>query len=120
GFQDKMPTMAELAGATAAVPSDIDGISIVPTLLGQPEKQKQHEYLYWTFYERGGGQATRVGDWKAIEQPMGSPMRLYNLSKDICEEHDLAAQQPEVVAKLKATMKVAYRPHENWKMPGEK
>ena len=83
------------------MPSDIDGISIVPTLLGQPEKQKQHEYLYWTFYERGGGQATRVGDWKAIEQPMGSPVRLYNLAKDIGEEHDVAAEQPEVVAKLR-------------------
>jgi arylsulfatase A-like enzyme len=117
GFQDMMPTMAELAGASSAVPSDIDGISIVPTLLGQPANQKQHEYLYWTFYERGGGQATRVGDWKAIEQPIGSPMRLYDLAKDIGEEHDVAAQQPEVVAKLKGVMKKAYTPHENWKFP---
>ena len=59
----------------------------------------------------------RVGDWKAIEQPIGSPVRLYNLAKDIGEEHDLAVQQPEVVAKLKAVMQKAYMPHENWKFP---
>jgi len=117
GFQDMMPTLAEIAGATSAVPSDIDGLSIVPTLLGQPDKQKPHESLYWTFYERGGGQATRVAPWKAIQQPMSSPVRLYNLTKDIGEEHDVAAENPDVVARLTATMKAAYTPHENWKFP---
>ena len=33
------------------------------------------------------------------------------------EEHDLAAAQPEIVAKLKSVMKQAYTPHENWKFP---
>jgi uncharacterized sulfatase len=120
GFQDMMPTLTELAGASAAVPKDIDGLSIVPTLLGELSKQKQHEYLYWTFYERGGGQAIRAGDWKAVQQPMDSAVRLYDLSHDVGEEHDVAAQHPEVAAKLKATMKAAYMPHPNWKMPAEK
>jgi arylsulfatase A-like enzyme len=120
GFQDLMPTLAEVAGATAALPSNLDGLSIVPTLVGRPEKQQPHDHLYWTFYERGGGQATRVGEWKAIQQPINSPVRLYNLAKDIGEEHDVAAQQPDIVARLAATMKAAYTPHENWKMPGEK
>ena len=120
GFQDMMPTLAELAGASNAVPKDIDGLSIVPTLLGEPSKQKQHEYLYWTFYERGGGQAIRAGAWKAIQQPMDSSVRLYDLSKDLGEEHDVAAQHPDVVARLKAMMKAAYTPHPNGKMPGEK
>jgi uncharacterized sulfatase len=119
GFQDVMPTLAKLAGASAAVPQDIDGLSIVPTLLGQSDKQKQHEYLYWTFYERGGGQATRVGAWKAVQQPMDSPIRLYNLDEDLGEQHDVASQHPEIVARLAAVMKAAYRPHENWKMPTE-
>ncbi len=120
GFQDMMPTLAELTESTDAVPKNIDGISIVPTLLGQSAKQKQHDYLYWTFFERGGGQATRVGNWKAIQQPMDSAVRLYDLSIDLGEEHDVAAQHPDVVAKLTAPMKAAYTPHENWKMPGEK
>ena len=120
GFQDMMPTLAELAGAGGSVPKDIDGLSIVPTLLGETSKQKEHEYLYWTFYERGGGQATRVGNWKSIQQPMDAAVRLYDLGKDLGEEHDVAAEHPEVVAKLKVMMKAAYRPHESWKMPGEK
>lgn len=120
GFQDMMPTLAEAAGASSGVPSNIDGLSIVPTLLGEASKQKEHEYLYWTFYERGGGQAMRVGNWKAIQQPMDAAVRLYDLGKDLGEEHDVAAEHPEVVAKLKAMMKAAYRPHESWKMPGEK
>jgi arylsulfatase A-like enzyme len=92
----------------------------VPTLINEPSKQKQHEYLYWTFYERGGGQAIRAGDWKAVQQPMDSVVRLYDLSRDLGEERDVGAQHRDVVAKLKAMMKAAYTPHPNWKMPGEK
>jgi arylsulfatase A-like enzyme len=120
GFQDVMPTLAEFSGSTDAMPKNIDGISILPTLLSQTGKQKQHDYLYWTFYERGGGQAARIGNWKAIQQPMDSAVRLYDLSKDLGEEHDVAAEHPDIIAKLTATMKAAYTPHENWKMPGEK
>jgi arylsulfatase A-like enzyme len=117
GFQDMMPTLAEFAGVSGSVPSPIDGLSIVPTLTGQPDKQKPHDYLYWTFYERGGGQATRVGPWKAIQQPIQSPVRLYNLSNDLGEKHDVAGEHPDIVTKLTATMKAAYTPHESWKFP---
>jgi arylsulfatase A-like enzyme len=117
GFQDILPTLAEVAGASSGVPSNIDGLSIVPTLLGQGAMQRPHEYLYWTFYERGGGQAARVGSWKAVQQPNNSPLRLYNLAKDLGEENDLADEQPEMAAKLAAVMKAAYTPHENWKFP---
>jgi uncharacterized sulfatase len=119
GFQDVLPTLAEVAATSASIPSNLDGISIVPTLLGQRERQQQHEYLYWTFYERGGGQAARMGPWKAIQQPLASAVRLYDLKKDIGEERDVAAENPEVVAKLTATMNGAYTPHENWKFPDE-
>jgi len=44
-FPDVMPTLAELANVSAEVPGDVDGISIVPTLLGEG-KQRQREYLY--------------------------------------------------------------------------
>ena len=55
-FWDVLPTCAELAGQ--GVPKGVDGISMVPTLMGKPKEQKQHEYLYWEFYERGGKQAS--------------------------------------------------------------
>ena len=48
---------------------------------------------------------------------MDSAVRLYDLSQDLGEEHDVAGQHLDLVAKLTATMKAAYTPHENWQMP---
>jgi arylsulfatase A-like enzyme len=73
--------------------------------------------LFWTFFEGGGGRAARSGDWKAVQQPLNSPLRLYNLAKDVGEEHDLAGEQSAVVAELTKKMDAAYVPHENWKFP---
>ena len=71
-FWDFLPTAAELAGALA--PAGIDGISVVPELLGATKAgpaQKPHEYLYWEFYEGGFKQALRMGDWKAVRLKLG-------------------------------------------------
>jgi arylsulfatase A-like enzyme len=116
-FVDMMPTLAELSGTAGAMPKDIDGISIVPTLLGKADVQKQHDYLYWAFYERGGGQAVRMGKWKAVQQPITSPVRLFDMAADIGEERDVAGQHQDVVARAAAAMKEAYRPSDQWKFP---
>jgi uncharacterized sulfatase len=116
-FADVLPTLAELAQAKHGLPRDLDGLSIAPTLVGRPTEQKQHDYLYWAFYERGGAQAVRQGKWKAVQQPYHSPVRLYDLSQDVGEERDLAAEHPRVVAELTAAMQAAYQPNENWKFP---
>jgi uncharacterized sulfatase len=126
-FADVLPTLAEIAGtpqravptAQSDLPKDLDGLSIVPTLLGRAADQQQHNYLYWAFYERGGAQAVRKGKWKAVQQPYHSPARLYDLSQDLGEERDLAAEQPAVVAELTAAMEKAYVPNENWRFPDQ-
>ncbi len=92
-FPDVMPTLAELANVSAEVPKDIDGISIVPTLLGEG-RQKEREYLYWN----SGKHAIRMGKWKGLGSP--GNLALYDLSQDIAEEHDLSAQHPDIVKKL--------------------
>jgi arylsulfatase A len=92
-FPDVMPTLAELGGVSREVPANVDGLSIVPTLLGQG-KQKMHEYLFW----QSGARAVRMGKWKGIGQP--DKVKLYDLSKDIGEKNDLAAQYPEIAKKL--------------------
>jgi arylsulfatase A-like enzyme len=108
-FWDFLPTCAELAGLTP--PEGIDGISMVPTLMGQPEKQIKHEFLYWEFHERGGKQAVRMGDFKAVrlnvhKNPDG-PLELYNLKSDMGEERNIAAQHPDVIAEIEAYLKTA-------------
>jgi arylsulfatase len=108
-FWDIMPTLCELAGTTP--PADIDGVSIVPTLLGQPG-QKQHDYLYWEYQGGRRAQAVRFGHWKAIrpnlkESPDSTP-ELYNLASDPSEKNDVAQQYPEIAAKAAAYMKAAH------------
>ena len=116
-FADLLPTLAGIAGASGDVPKDLDGLSLAPTLLGRPADQQQHDYLYWAFYERGGAQAVRQGHWKAVQQPLDTPVRLYDLAADIGEDRNVADQHAEVARRLTAAMGEAYVPSENWKFP---
>lgn len=102
-FWDVMPTLAELTGTTLPIASD--GISLLPTLLSK-EGQQQHDYLYWEFHEMKGRQALRSGNWKLIRQPIVGEtiLELYDLSKDIHEDTNLAAQFPEKVQELSKLM----------------
>ena len=119
GFQDVMPTLAELAGekAESVVPDDVDGISFAAALTGDGEKQAAHDFLYWAFYERGGARAIRAGDFKAVQQPIHTPVRLYNLADDLGEGTDIAAQHAELVSRLTELMDSAYAPSDRWKFP---
>ncbi len=94
-FWDFLPTCAELLDVQP--PAGIDGISILPTLLGRPQQQKQHEYLYW---ELNGQQAVRLGDWKAVRLKPDQKIQLFNLKTDIGEKLDVAAQHPDIVAQI--------------------
>jgi arylsulfatase A-like enzyme len=99
-FWDFLPTAAELAGAAA--PRGIDGISIVPALLGK--QQKQHDHLYWEFHERGFHQAIRMGNWKGIRKGRKQPLEIYDLSKDLAERENVAAANPQIAARIEKLM----------------
>lgn len=116
-FYDVMPTLADVVGVEA--PEGIDGISFLPTLLGQPDEQKKHEFLYWEFGGYGGQQAIRMGDWKAVRQNMlkknnPDPLKieLYNLAEDIGEQKDLAAKEPDMVERARKLMAKQHVPSE--------
>lgn len=94
-FWDFLPTLADLAGAK--VPVEVDGLSMLPALLGESRQQPRHEYLYW---EYRGSQAARMGDWKGYRSDIDGPIELYDLSRDVAEQRDLAAQNPDVVARI--------------------
>ena len=103
-FWDVFPTFANITGVE--IPDNIDGISFLPELLGDSKNQENHSYLYWEFHEKGGRQAIRMGDWKAVkynvlEHP-DKPMKLFNLSNDIGEQHNVAAKFPKVVKQIES------------------
>lgn len=113
---DILPTCCDLAGVMP--PKSIDGISLVPTLLGKPDEQKTHEYLYWEFHERGGKRAVRFGDWKAVQLNLqknaNNPIELYNLAQDPGEEKNVASDHPKLIAKAKELFEEAHTPSEVW------
>ena len=93
-FWDWLPTACELAGIEA--PDDVDGVSFVPTLLGKG-KQAKHDYLFWRWSRF---RAVRMGKWKGVQTD--KKLALYDLSEDIGEEKDLAAENPSVAKRIKA------------------
>jgi arylsulfatase A-like enzyme len=103
-FWDFLPTAAQIAGVKA--PENIDGISMLPTLLGQ-QQTNQHAFLYWEFHERGFQQAARMGDWKAVRPQADEKLELYNLKTDPSEKENVAEKNPEMVAKFEAYLKTA-------------
>ncbi len=107
-FPDMLPTVAELTGAK--VPSGIDGLSLVPTLIGEAaagHAQAEHDFLYW---EIGGWIAIRQGNWRAVKAPKGKEWELYDLSTDPSESKDLSGAQADVLAKLVALAENAHEP----------
>lgn len=111
-FEDWLPTLLELIGAKDQTPGDLDGISFAPTLLGK--KQGPRPFLYREAGGYGGQQCARVGDWKALRRNMNpgpkakdrkpGSIELYNLATDPGERHDVADENPRIVAELRAIM----------------
>ncbi|MCG8699340.1 MAG: arylsulfatase [Bacteroidales bacterium] len=107
-FWDVMPTIADVLDVS--IDKNIDGISFLPTLLGN-DNQKQHDYLYWEFHEKGGRIAIRKGKWKGVrynvlENP-NAPIELYDLSVDPGEVINIADEHPEITKELANLMKKA-------------
>ena len=93
---DIFPTAVAAAGhAEPSTDRPGDGVDLVPYLNGSIDG-RPHDTLYW---RSGPNWAIREGDWKLIHA--GDRYWLYDLSVDIGEQTDLAAERPEIVEKLK-------------------
>ncbi|MBL0169806.1 MAG: arylsulfatase [Gemmatimonadaceae bacterium] len=103
---DVLPTLAEFSGAR--IRGTIDGVSFAPTLLGR-RQATMHTPMYWEHHGVcGGQQAVRDGRWKAVRlgtgTPAPAPVQLFDLEADPSEYHDVAVQNPTVVARLTGLM----------------
>ncbi len=93
---DIFPTVCAAAGVTVA--HEIDGVSFLPTLLGESQPDPDR-FLFWVRREGGhyGGRAyyaARYGDFKLLQNNPFEPLELYNLAADPKEEHPLGRQHP--------------------------
>ena len=119
-FPDVPSTLLELAGVSDALPSGLDGMSFAPTLLGRADAQKPHDFLYWEFSSYGGQQAVRMGSWKGVRQNLRqgkTAIELYNLDDDPSEARDVAADHPDVVARVREVMERSHGPSALFPLP---
>ncbi len=101
---DFFNTVRDITGQQTSDRSD--GISFLPTLLGEPN-QKKHDYFYWEFHEQGFKQALLKDDWKAIRfynKDKSFRTELYDLRRDISEKNNLAGAQPSKVKEMEGLM----------------
>ncbi|HET6441832.1 MAG TPA: sulfatase [Phycisphaerae bacterium] len=110
---DILPTFAGLAGARAPTDRVIDGKDIWPLVSGRPGARSPHEaFFYYSAY--GDLSAVRRGQWKlhikapasraSAKEKEAVPLpALYDLSVDVGEQTNVAADHPDVVEQLTKT-----------------
>ncbi len=102
---DFYPTILEAAGQPALPEQHKDGVSFVAALK-TPAATNDERPLYFHFPHWGNqggipGSAVRLGDWKYIDWSWHKPAELFHLGKDPGERDNVAADNSEVVAKMK-------------------
>ncbi|BDD10700.1 N-acetylgalactosamine-6-sulfatase [Fulvitalea axinellae] len=120
-FADVLPTVADFAGAKT--PANIDGISVKDLLTGKGKPGADRAF-YWEFHEKGGKQAVRKGNWKAVrldvdKKGFHSDVELYDLSKDLGEKTNVATDHPEVVKDLLDVMEKEHTLSQHFPFPHE-
>jgi arylsulfatase A-like enzyme len=123
---DLHPTLLELTGAPKPENQPLDGLSLVASLKSSGQKSLGREDLFWHFpgYLGAGTNswrttpagAIRHNDYKLIEFFETGTIELYDVVKDVSQEHDLAKEKPEVVKDLYARL-VAWRESVKAPMP---
>jgi arylsulfatase A-like enzyme len=112
-FADFLPTVAELAGAE--VPHEVDGVSVLPTLLGEEQEGLEERYLYWELPKKDAlHQAARRGDFKAVRHGLEGDVELYELDVDEGESTDVAREHRDVAQGFADFMTAAHEESPCW------
>jgi len=102
---DWVPTLLELIGQPA--PTGLDGVSFAAFLTGRGPAPARKFFWHFPHYTNQGSRpsgAVRDGNWMLAEYYDTEKAELHDLSSDIREQKDLAAQQPERVAQMRAAL----------------
>lgn len=115
---DVFPTLIDIAGARR--PPGLDGLSFANEIRGVGD-QPRHAYLFWEFPGYGGQQAVRLGEWKGIRRGMAdgnTAVELYDLSVDIGESRNVAAEHPDIVRRIEEIMRSDREPSRAFHLAG--
>eukprot|EP01047_Picozoa_sp_COSAG01_P003969 COSAG01_NODE_125_length_25165_cov_34.909678_15_plen_601_part_00 len=88
-------TATTLALGGGAIPSEFDGVDLMPRLTGKVATLTRDQPMYWEFYT---GQAMRMGDWKLWRKD--DTTVLFNIANDPSELTNLAYQHPDRVIEM--------------------
>lgn len=113
---DLVPTALAACGVASDQP--FDGTSLLPLFGGQAPPSRDLFWHYPHYANQGSrpGGAVRSGSWKFVEFYETNRRELFDLSKDVSESRNLAADRPEVVRELAAKLE-AWRKDVGAKMP---
>lgn len=121
-FPDFMPTLARIAEGeyvprtSHLVPRNTNGMDISPLFYGKDIDTDSRD-LYWEF--PGKQRAIRSGGWKAVTVKKGAPLELYRIKEDPLEQHNLAAEYPEIVQRLDSLGHAMRTPSPNYPIDDE-
>jgi len=99
---DIFATIAALSRTPIKADCPLDGVNMIPYITGK-KKGLPHETIYLRKFDEKG-YSVRHKDLKLVIKKDGTP-QLYNLTKDIGEQNDIAQQYPDKVKKLEAIRK---------------
>jgi arylsulfatase A-like enzyme len=96
---DMFPTALAAAGVETPKGVKFDGVNLIPHLTGAATDPSPppHMALFWRY---GGQWAVRAGDHKLLRASANSPVELYDLSKDVAEQKNIASEDPETLKAL--------------------
>jgi arylsulfatase A-like enzyme len=100
---DLFPTMLQAAGIQLPPEQTVDGISLLPSILGEPMPDRSLFWHYPHYGNQGGapGAAIRRGDWKLIHWYEEDRDELFRLSDDIEEQRDRSNSHADVRMQLR-------------------
>lgn len=102
---DFLPTVASIVGDSMATQPKrpIDGVDLMPVIRGDVDARDRSLFFGYRRLHQGiDGQAIIAGDWKLLQEAKkDGRLRLYDLSKDPFEKHDLSSELPDQVERLR-------------------
>jgi arylsulfatase A-like enzyme len=97
---DLMATFAELVGQTLPPRAGPDSFSVLPALHGAEMNAATRPAV--ALHSGAGLFAVRRGPWKLVFDAQMKPVQLFHLERDLREEHNVLASEPDRVARLQA------------------